>query len=632
MQLLHHPIDPNLAPYWNIQCDGQVAPMLQRVSATLVAHIQTGLDRPARAMLFNEMAANGYQNNSYHSLYSKAVELVSMLVVVDRQQGAARMNAYLDLYIKFRASTLARNSQLYAQCNFDGQRAIDEIIAQFNHYVADLERQYDQLTMRQGGMAGFGLHPNAMIGQNINQSLGTVPDVILQPLGATDVINQENRVGSSRYARNISVAAGASTQATEPTENAMIRSTTVLTNQPIVSGEKQTTIVPDIGVYRAQPAQPTTPVVTFERSDEVPYDIAYHPHLFERVVEKIGNICRVFFIHRSAMDRNKHLGRTSTMPSYVTPETVGHYEDRVAATTTPDDEIRVDVKFNAIFYLRSSLKQAMKLAQFGLIRSNVGNSKVCGNVVIGMVYEAVNPGTNRLEFVDALRATTTPQETVAAISKELESVGTNYQHLVAIRTVIARLTERFNRYVRLEAGLEYGEVTDFYEDVNVAVDDVLLGYYGKGVYTNFIKNYATILDEALNYAVSDEIKTYLQDDSTQGEGQEADAVDGEEQAVSLDERFIYFTRQVAVAAVNIASAELAIEITNPKLPAQVTKTNTPLLHAIIEGIEAELAKSGHSHTRLYLQLADGVVLDVLKGAFNPEARLVALEEACCQPI
>lgn len=617
-------ISPQYAPVYNVTNNQEIARVAPALAQRLVELIQESLNNPPRIFFFNQIAANGYQNQLFVQMLTKACDLAEM-VAMTRRGSLQGLDDYLVQYVQYKIADQLSNPYL---ANFVDQNTINMAASLKNNFlnaVDSLERN----CMAVMGNQSFGRQQ--MPGRQFDfQSTSGGSNAINR------VFSENPRMGVSEPSRIVSRWSDTDRKTTDAntTERSNVPSKAPETPVTEIDLNPNLTFKNKSGVTTMKMEPSDNSVVTpkteiaFQRSDGFPYDIAYTPSLQERHVEIVRGVIRVYFSKRIPMDRNAHLGRTNTMPKLVKPI---KFDDMIRRQNAAKEQaleqqregMRADIDIYSLYCYRDSLETAIATAQTHELATRTNGDRVSGSALRVGVFQAVNAGYDMRPFINDLIACKTTDLTVERIAAEIDASGTDYARLSAIRQVNARLTDHVNRYIKQKACLEYGDITDYFEDVLEMMTSVLSDYYGKSVWQNFIDHHPQIVREALSMEVVEEMELMLQSEVKIDDVIVEDEVEQED---VVDPNIVCFVELTAITAVNISSAELCFELPNKVVAVQVKESETALLYGVISSIYEKLSSTGSLCARNIVLLSDGVKLEVTRGAFNPDAYLVYLLE------
>lgn len=580
----------------------QLMPQLQMKAIELIQ--SEAATNPLRTFFFNQMAANGFQNQDFANFMQKLGELTEMALVAN--PGAQVENVclkVLDTYVKFKAVDNARIYPALAQLIGPGavQRA-QQIIEEFRIFAQQIE-QGAMAASRQNSWGGMGQQM-----QPRSSSPGWA-DCANRPANFGQLNAQSNLhvPNWKREDQSVTTPAPQAFQPAEPFTPSWVKAPAAATTSASASAA-----IPLYPETKPAPAEKEKP--DYQRSDEFPYDGVYNHNAFTKIYNR-SDSGAIKPNLQSRMDREAHLGKPSFTPSWVKSPSVQEVQDRFKVAENSDEEGRA-ISFVADNDLvpadpsSSDAEQWTKTA--GLLVSNKSTTRkiVCA-LHSGVVLQTIVSKRDLSNLIQKLQLSTTPEEAVDAFKAE-EAQATDYEDLTAIREVVQRVTDRVNRYIKNEAALEYGIIDDYVADVLEQVQ-VLEDVYGAGAKKTYLANHTRLIAEAvLNVSgeSKDDLDKNLYDDLPLG-----------------DKSFHYqhLIVNVGYAQIDLTSVELSFEFPiGSKVACGVFEQAAPILYNVVNGIFEQHVLKNSGCTRFLLRTSDGVTFELTRGAYNPMFKLISL--------
>lgn len=620
VNIQYQPIHPQQAPAYQIAgASPRVQSVIPQISARLVELIQESLNNPPRVFFYNQIAANGYQNNMFVQLLSKSCELADMVAVVNRGDLGA-LDGILISYVQYKiAEQLFNNPQLAQLVDRNALHAAQTVMNAFLNTASQLEQAAGQISGR-----GFQQQVRSPAASVFSNNLGSPVSATSQVFSNAHVTPAApgTQTASNRWGTPNAPQVPVATQQAQAAQQEQPKpASTEINLNPNLYFEKSTPVVNIQTEPLDQAATASATPEAFTRSDEYPYNFVYDPNQFEYRIETVRGKTRVFFSKLIPMDRNAHLGRTNVMPKSIQPVTRDEFLKRVdsakaVAAEQGKEGLRAEITLNPLFSYKDSLNAALTVAQTHEYNQRSPGDRIRGYSFHAGIYQAINAGYDVRPFVNDLLTSSTVEATVARIHREIDNAGTDYAKLTAIRQINQRITRYVNRYIKLQACLEYGDIEDYADDILTSLEQVLGQHYGQTVRDNFVANHHRILVDALSYETNPECLANLQ--------AECQLAASDEDELEENPNLIYFVEFTGVTSLNISSAELSFQIPDLSLAALVRESEAPLLHGVLTTI-VEAFKSDESFcSRHVIRLADGVVLELTRGAFVEDALLVSV--------
>jgi len=553
--------------------------MAQAVFAQLVEMINSQKAvNPARMVLFNQSAANNYQNQYFSELLSAALEaayLVAQFAQRTGQNVQSSVAGIVQQLIMYRTSRILVENQ--GLMNFlpphhqnDAWNKANQSVLEFPKVMANIQAQLN------GGAGQGGWQNSGQAGGWGNQS-GAKP------------------------------AWGSSNQSTTTTWGEQRK-------EPVAS-------------WKTQKAQETVPEKKnkaedsgFVRSEKMPHPYAYDHNLsplrYGESKQSKGKVVALFE-ENSQVDRELHLtppryGRKySASPTMIRSdqrieEMINGRERRNPLITAYNDCTTPIVNIDEIW--------APLCNRLSTLRASGSDVHVVTQdlLLVHPISSQYDP-TGLLQRIFACKDYATASKLLDA---EVTLHRDNTDAMVVLNDIVVRLTASVNLWVSGNATLLKGRIDDFIEDAPQLSAFLQKEYDGGkpgGVSQAFDSAYELIVGRAILQVSNEKLKESL-DASYDIEAAQEDGVVQR-----------YFQQSTPAYLVDLSSTELRLEFSVPKVFNSLHATTCPTAFKIFTKI-VEDAKTRHKlYDELYIRTNDGIVYRVLNSAFVPGAICVGLK-------
>lgn len=588
-RLLYEPLHPfitaNQVPVFNHRVPNELAHCYQDICQELVCQIQDNAgSNQLRALFFNRMAANGFNNQDFSNLVGKALE--GGYVVCSVVGSEAPLQGWL---VEFVSYNVARQFDMAAQF-LDNQiiNTARNVVAEFEMKMTAAERQLtgNGGNQRFGGGSGFG-----------GGGFG----------GRTAQASAPSWANSSASASQ--APAALPSWAARATQNQTAAAT------PATPSWKAEAARPaPEPVKKVEPPKDVT--LDFERSDKYPHDMQFDPNYVVglRYVEKDG-LVEIYNETRKNVDRSLHLVKPKHSKAWTVDVPLTLAEERLELLRK-DPEKAVTFVGNTTD-LAWALHLPEKWVELESYLPKEPQKTVTAALLKTMLIEPVL--TNRdlnLTLAEMTKAEGYA-DVVEILKRDMAHYASNQSMLKALHTINRRLTDRYNRLISNQATLEYGQIDSFVEDVLDSMN-VIKDYYGEAVYGPLDKTSQAILCDALSVVSEESQETY---DALSGFLLRPVSDNEEDEVPSAT----FFCESIGLIQLSIQSSELCMDTMNGDRYCVLNGTQTPFAKLLIDLVVNKLG--GTSECPNYrIRTSDGVVFVLEISPFMPDRFLIGLEK------
>lgn len=589
-------VDPSRVPVLNFQASQAMFQLIPHLQMRAIDDIQQSAgNNPIRAFFFNQMAENGFQNQSFLEFMQKLTELTEMAIVANPQIPVEAVCAnILQLYTQFKAVSNLQTFPQLAQVLDQG--ALQRANQVFNEFQAKAQAiEQAAMRVRQQSSFGGGMQRQA-VSPGWADCASRQASFSTQPQGA--------HIPAWKRADAINAAAPAANVAFAQPEKF------------VPSWQKsQVATAAKAVVSEAEPSELKS---EFVRSDAVPYDIVYDHNVYEKAYEYVAENVVKPYVRRKAMDRELHLGKPSFAPSWAKPVSAESLRSKLSLAENSDVQDTRAIEFikdddlNPTYPSGADSEQWVKSASFFLANRSTSKKIVCA-MRSGVVVESFITPYDLLPLCKKLLITNNPNDAIAIIRSEEVMIGDNIDGMTAVRAIVNRITERVNRFIKNEAALEYGDITDYIED-STAQLAMLEEVYGAATKQIYLDNHRRIISDAV-----------LTMEGESGDTLSAPYLDKLSEDSRSKMQVVHLVEMVGYAQIDLSSTELCFSFPqNTTVACGVLESSSPLLYTIIHGIFDEHDLSSSGCMRQMLRTSDGVVFELERGAFNRSFFLIKL--------
>ena len=651
-----YPLQPGQFP--QVQVQVQFPPALQQLAGNILYHAINASqlearNGPLRSLHFNMLAQNNWNNEFFAFFLANLMDAVQAALMVNQVQGREQPDAVIarlaSQYAQFRTAKNAFTYQLLGLFQPDFQAACHQAVQGWTTMMANIMNQAAQMQQGQpmgmgypGGQGGYGgQQPGyGYPGQQQQQGYGMpgggggyggMPNTGM--MGA-----QAARGGYSSFQPDPNASRFSSpgqpvrtapvTSVTQPV-NATSPSGWRSTNDPINSGTSSGPInsTPE-PTFRspmgraAAPAQPPSappppaPAAATTTTDRQVYDV----NLFEpELILTSEGTTTTRLRSLPPMDRDQHLRRPGYTPPWIkTPKVV-------------ERETRID----------EAKKIEPQGPVFEVIEIKEGQSQPCLDrtelwAKLSLGVQQLQRTQSKIRALAGMAGQLKPIKTSPAFpvavdqikdSPDLETAATTLRQVVAnagddvqaFEEVDCRLTASINDILSKELQLDV--TIDSFRDDMGALMQLLASKYGSSVTDIFTERTQRILALSLQmYKPSDNDieQTYYES-----------LVDAYlEDVVPEDDRknlfAVFFSESLLLVAIDMSSVELGLAIADGAVASLLQASNAPLGYELVHAImqRPSVDKAG----KVLMRTNDNVIIEINRGALNPEAYLLSLSK------
>lgn len=600
---------PNIGLEQHLQ---QFSQLLQPMSQVLIDEIQKNCRlNPLRTFLFNQMAANGFQNADFASLVKSSIEYFAYLVrrnqIQNPQQGVYKAAQEMIMFI---AANNVRNFP--ALCQFEDPQKIQFVLNQFDGVTQDMMRERQQGMYpgvnqqwggggQQGGFNQFGGNPNMggfqqAAGPTNQRSFGGSSGGLFTT-GSGNQIDTTNQ-GSPGMGRTFG-SSDVSQSAAQASE--------FMVQEAIVDKLEES----DTSVDLQEAARRWKPVVGCL------YRPAYEPSHQKLVATRKGD--NFFYTVRELGENEMDAARHRLTPlfgnnnSLITDRLKAPEVSKALAEAVSDaktaasgvdatidtysrirlDQMPIELGYDSVWVsgIVDKIRRQRQRGEDTPINITQWDSKVAKAVVIESEEEA--DLIRRFSRMDSTQL-------LMNIANKKDQISPS-----VLAVVDERLTAAVNDAIKTNMSISGLSIDSFIDDWNDLIN-IISNKYGKLMAANFVAKDEEVIRNALNLLPKE-----CADDVTNGI---YDTADGETYPIS------YFVETVSFTALDFFSSELDLDFV-AGTSALLSKVNTRVWYDLADQIFREF---GDTCTRHLIRTCDGKMLEIKKGWLAENAYIINL--------
>lgn len=659
-RIVASPVDPTRVPLPRPKyIDPRMEEAYPGIVAATVEAIQRDANRnPLRVFFFNQMAANGYQNEDFRTILDIVIRFFEMNVQSNQVsydlQGASKIASFVcELATVKNADTFPDLQQTVPP---EGHRDALAAIEAFNRMADEIERYFRG--SRTNTSSGWG-QSSGGYGQSSAQNQG-VP----RSQFSMGRINQQEShwQPSSSQVSNASALFNASKPA--PTQgnwsNAQLTTTTPETDwrgNPVDGRVVQPKTVPQV-VQRQQEVQtkvnpvvqsaaiPPAPApanaddgllkayrdVEWRSSETYPFSIAFDPQLTNLYYRVQNNLMKPAIVPKTEeeiMDYSKHF---IPQPSFVKHHVIGADPSLNNVRQTElmqsmeqeyaDDEYQPEVcaiRDDTAILSECSEKEIWAITDVQLAcmrkkngRQNLGRRIACVKDML-VCEEDPRPYVNAIASCVTLKDASDLMNVIAKKGLDGKKISPK-----VMTYVNDRLTNRLNHFTQRRFGITRGIIDSFMEDAGDLV---------KWMHSNMGERYGSTLEANEGNLIKSALK-YCQDQLNKDLNEELlSGMDTAGLVEGTDFHVLNFIDHNTFTSVGLMAHELGFEVGTERSSVGIIKKHTPLMYAIASNIFAQVDDfiSDNPDQVLdhhYLKSADGVVMEITRSPILADFYLV----------
>jgi hypothetical protein len=566
-----------------------------------------------RMFLFNQCAVNNFANREFVSLIEYAVRIVDVLLTdgTCRDLGTA-VNTGLETAIEHSAAYNTVTYQgLASMLDQNTQAAVMASLNNFqvmNNRLRGMQAPVQQSFNPQGMMPQQPFNQQPMMPmQNHQRWPQQAPVGHHQPSGVfssqgnhAPIQQMPNTSGSfNRFNRNTKPN-------TEPSHVANIHAVKPLpTPVAVVNNNKNKTI-------KWMPSEKYPVTIAFDHNKQ---SVAY-------VQEQDTNFIKPVIVNKEIdpMNQEDHFIQpsfASTAPIGVTTKDTNlrtyQVEAALKESLTEDSSLRLNIEEdNTRIFADYGLEQSAFECDIRLRMMN----KVSGKANVfrngGAIITPFVSNKDISSLVEQLSLSTTfskAQNVLKIIESEILDGTCERADNVSLSFINRRLTYFVNDYLKKRLSLANGWIDSFIEDVGDMLEYIETKY-GTAILKTLLAAQEEIISDAMRM-VSSDLKDSLDSNYVPSK------LDPENRPM-----FFYFQETYVMTGIDLFAHELRFDVPDKTISCGVFKNSTPLLWDIIENIYLHAETYKLEGDRKFIKTSDNVILEVTKGALNPEYYLV----------
>ncbi len=594
IQLMHPAINPAQAPIPNVPCAPSIQQLLPAMVTNLVNVIQsTANASPLRMAYYNKVAEAGYQNGVFADLVRGAMEVLEQkLIVLSGRLGTMEIvQGVADVFVNYRVARQINEDQSLASI------VPPQLIQAAQAAIMEFQRDMDETQMNAMRMQGV---QTQQPGYGYAAAPGFQPSYQRQSASAHPAMTQHDAGYEQPRTRR-------SWQPSWKNEPPLTRAAPIERQvdldapaRPVVR-EIQSATLENKTLNRAG---------KFVRSDQKPYDHAYDHNLFRLTYTVKDGCVRPALNGKQELDKTAHLGRPLFTKNWTPDITAGEFRERLLEAKRANAEKPVETTVAEANVLTTNLEDAFVQAK-STVRAKMKHTKQ----IHVAVHKAalMEPRLSLKDFkpmLNELIASETPAEAIQILKTAIAEADPIIENMEFVERIRQDLTERVNRFVRVECGLPDCTITDYVTDAHDLIE-CLQDAYGLG--TMYQQRHAEFMTEVLTYVTPEAV------------GDTPINANGDlPPELTEDQHCVYMLKEIACAVVGQTSIELSVTIPEGNGTVLLVESAAPHAFSIVKSIADN--RVFESAQRVYMRTLDGVTFELMKSKLVEGTHLIRLVE------